>query len=77
MRRHVCPFALGIVRRALHLWSNPGDVVLDPFGGIASTGYVAIQERRRALMIELKGSYFEQACLNLDAASRTQSSLFA
>lgn len=75
--RHVCPFSLGIVRRAIHLWSNPGDVVMDPFFGIGSTGYVAVQEGRRALGIELKRSYYEQAILNLKAASQSQAGLFA
>lgn len=75
--RHVCPFSLDICHRAIHLWSNPGDVVLDPFGGIGSTGYVAIQEGRRPLLIELKRSYYQQAILNLQSAKAAQASLFA
>lgn len=66
--RHICPLQLGVIRRALQLWSNPGDVVLDPFAGIGSTPYVAIQMGRRGLGIELKESYYNQAVLNCDRA---------
>jgi len=47
------------------LWTNPGDVVLDPFSGIGSTGYVALRAGRRFVGIELKRTYYEQACRNL------------
>jgi DNA modification methylase len=75
--KHVCPFSLDIVERALWLWSNPGDIVLDPFAGIASTGVVALEMGRKPLLVELKTSYFEQAVKNLRAAQKTQTSLFA
>lgn len=65
--KHICPLQLDVIRRALKLWSNPGDVVLTPFGGIGSEGYVALEEGRRACLIELKGSYYQQAVKNLAA----------
>jgi hypothetical protein len=68
--RHICPLQLTVIRRAIELWSNPGDVVLSPFAGIGSEGYVAIEERRRFIGIELKATYYRQACANLDAAIR-------
>ncbi len=71
--RHLCPLALDIIERAMFLWSNPGDVVLDPFGGIGSTGYVALQEGRRAIIVELKSSYFNQAVANMRDAAITES----
>lgn len=74
--RHICPLQLGVIRRAIHLWSNPSDVVFSPFAGIGSEGFVAIQEGRRYIGAELKGSYYKQACLNLAAAKGKQSSLF-
>jgi DNA modification methylase len=76
--RHICPLQLTVIRRALELWSNPGDVVFDPFGGIGSTGYVAIQEGRRAVMSELKESYFNQMTRNMAnaVASRPQQDMF-
>lgn len=63
--RHICPLQLGVIRRGLELWSNPGDLVLSPFAGIGSEGHVAIEEGRRFVGVELKGSYFEWACRNL------------
>lgn len=66
--RHICPLQLEVIRRALKMWSNPGDVVFSPFGGIGSEGYVALQEGRRYVGVELKRSYYEQAVRNLKAA---------
>lgn len=77
--RHICPLQLEVIRRALKLWSNPGDVVWSPFMGIGSEGYVAIEEGRRFIGAELKDSYFKQAVANLRAASKpkAQVGLFA
>lgn len=66
--RHICPLQLDVIERAVKLWSNPGDVVLSPFGGIGSEGYVAVKDGRKYIGIELKKSYFDLACKNLNAA---------
>jgi len=63
--KHICPLQLEVVRRGLRLWTNPGDVVLSPFAGIGSEGYVALEQGRRFLGAELKESYFRQAVKNL------------
>lgn len=68
--RHICPLQLGVIRRALELWTNPGDTVLSPFAGIGSEGYVARQMQRRFVGAELKESYFKQLVANVDAAGR-------
>lgn len=68
--RHICPLQLTVIRRAIELWSNPGDTVLSPFAGIGSEGYVSLEEGRRFVGIELKESYYRQACRNLAAAQR-------
>lgn len=75
--RHICPLQLEVIRRALKLWSNPGDLVFSPFMGIGSEGYVAIQEGRKFVGSELKRSYYEQACRNLAAAEKEQFTLFS
>lgn len=75
--RHICPMAIDLVRRALHLWSNPGDLVLDPFTGVGTTGHVALQDGRRFVGSELKPSYFSQAVRNLRAAEQAPGDLFA
>lgn len=59
--KHVCPLQLEVIRRCIRLWSNPGELVFDPFGGIGSTPYVAIEQGRRAIACELKTSYYEKA----------------
>ncbi len=63
--RHVCPMALDITRRAVTLWSNPGDVICSPFMGIGSEGHVALPMGRKFIGAELKRSYYEQAVANL------------
>lgn len=75
--RHLCPLQLDTIERALHLWSNPGDVVLSPFMGIGSEGVMALKARRKFVGIELKDSYFRQACRHLDSAERNAMDLFA
>jgi DNA modification methylase len=67
--RHICPLQLEVIRRGLRLWSRPGDKVLSPFAGIGSEGYEAIKAGREFVGIELKQSYFEQACANLRIAA--------
>ena len=73
--RHICPLQLDVIERAIKLWSSPGDVVLSPFGGIGSEGYVAIKDGREFIGIELKRSYFDLACKNLDAAVQESQAL--
>lgn len=68
--RHICPLQLEVIRRAIGLWSAPGDIVWSPFAGIGSEGYVALEMGRRFVGAELKRSYYEQAVRNLEAASR-------
>lgn len=67
--RHLAPLQIEVIRRCIQLYSNPRDVVFDPYGGIASTGVVALEENRRSVTCELKGSYYRQAVLNLRAAT--------
>lgn len=64
--KHVCPLQLTVVRRCVRLWSNPDALVLDPFGGIMSTGVVALEQGRRFTGFELKESYFSQGRRNLE-----------
>lgn len=74
--RHICPLQLEVIRRGIELWTNPGDIVLSPFAGIGSEGYVALQMRRRFVGIELKASYYQQAARNLKAALQGTGDLF-
>ncbi len=75
--RHICPLQLGVIRRGVELWTNPGDVVLSPFAGIGSEGHVALQMGRKFVGVELKESYYRQAARNLENALRVTGDLFA
>lgn len=75
--RHICPLQLTVIRRAINLWTNPGDTVLTPFMGIGSECYVALENGRRAIGIELKDSYYRQAEANCrSVVANEQSSLW-
>jgi len=74
--RHICPLQLRVIERGINLWSNPGDVVYDPFGGIGSTGYVALKNGRKTIMSELKESYYRQNVLNCQSALSQEKGLF-
>ena len=75
--RHICPLQLEVIRRAVKLWTNPGDTVWSPFAGIGSEGFVALEMGRKFIGSELKRSYYTQACRNLDRALSASVGLFA
>lgn len=56
-----CPFPLDIPRRLVERFTNPGDLVLDPFGGLGSTAHEAIKLGRRGYVVELNPSYWWQS----------------
>lgn len=66
--KHIAPLQLEVIQRCIELWTNPNDIVFDPFGGIGSTPYVALLMGRRAIASELKDSYFEQMKNNVEVA---------
>jgi len=66
--KHICPLQLGTIERCIKLYSNPGEMVLTPFGGIGSEAYMAVKLRRKTTLIELKPEYFKVAISNLRAA---------
>lgn len=76
--KHICPLQLETIRRCLHLWSNEGDTVLSPFGGIGSEGYESLRLNRNYIGIELKESYYNQMQRNLKRmiADKIQPKLF-
>jgi DNA modification methylase len=66
--RHICPLQTQVIERGLKMWSNKGDLVLSPFAGIGSEGVVSLEQGRRFIGVELKDSYYKQACANLETA---------
>lgn len=74
--KHMCPLQLDVIERCIHLWSQQGDLVFSPFTGIGSEGYIAVKMGRRFVGTELKPSYFELACQNIEDAKKEQGGLF-
>lgn len=68
--KHICPLQLETIERCIKLYSNPGETVMTPFGGIGSEGYMAVKLGRKAILIELKESYFDVLVNNMKKAER-------
>lgn len=68
--KHVHPLQLDVIDRLVELYSNPSEVVLTPFMGVGSEVYSPVSQGRKAIGVELKDSYFKQARINLELASR-------
>lgn len=75
--KHICPLQLDVIERSIRLYSNPGDVVLDPFNGIGSTGHQAVRLGRKYIGNELKPEYAKQAAKFLRDAAASKEDLFA
>lgn len=74
--KHICPMPLDLIERCLTLYSNPGDLILDPFNGIGSTGYQAVKMGRKYIGIELKPEYARQANKFMQEAEASKFTLF-
>ena len=75
--KHICPLPLDLIKRAVFLWSSPGDVVFSPFMGIGSEGTVAVEHGRKFVGVELKETYWRQACKRIATAEATAGDLFS
>jgi len=71
--KHICPLQLPVIERCVKLYSNPGETVLTPFGGIGSEGYVAVKLGRKAVLVELKPEYFGELVKNMRKAEEEKS----
>lgn len=67
---HVCPLQIDIVERLIRRYSNEGDVVFDPFGGLMTVPYIAIKMRRFGRGVELNPGYFRDGVHYCQAAER-------
>lgn len=73
--RHICPLQLPVIERCLKLYSNEEDTVFTPFMGIGSEVYQSVKMGRKAIGIELKPEYYEQAVMNLKALDNDKNQL--
>lgn len=76
--KHIAPLQLEVIRRCIRMWSNKGETVKTSFLGIGSEAYVAVEEGRKAIGIELKDSYFDTSVKNVRIAlsRKAQATLF-
>ena len=65
---HVCPLQLDIVERLINRYSNPGELIFDPFGGIMTVPYCAVKMGRDGIANELNAEYFRDGLSYLRAA---------
>ena len=75
---HICPLQLDIVERLINRYSNPGETVFDPFGGLMTVPYVAVKSGRYGMANELNSDYFRDGVgyLNEADAERDAPTLF-
>jgi hypothetical protein len=62
LEKHICPLQLDIVERVIERWSNPGEIVFDPFGGIMTVPYCAVKMGRYGIGCELNSGYWHDGC---------------
>lgn len=78
--RHICPLQTEVIDRLVRLYSDPGEVVLSPFAGIGSEGYVSLKLGRRFYGCEIKPEYIAAAKRNfaraIDARRSAERGLF-
>ena len=70
LNQHVCPLQFDIVDRIITRYSNEGEVIFDPFGGLMTVPYRAIKLGRRGIGVELNGDYFEDGVRYLRCAEQ-------
>lgn len=70
LQNHVCPLQLDIVERLINRYSNPGELVHDPFGGLMTVPYCAVRQGRRGSASELNTAYFFDGVQYLHAAEK-------
>lgn len=70
LNNHICPLQIDIVDRIITRYSNEGDVVYDPFGGIGTVPYRAILKKRFGRSCELNPGYFADSLTYLNQADR-------
>ena len=72
--KHMTPLQLDTIHNLIEWYTNPGEVVFDPFAGVMSTPYQAVLDGRKGIGVELKESYFNTGCSFLEEAEKSLSS---
>lgn len=73
LENHICPLQFDIVDRLIERFSNPGELVFDPFGGLFTVPYRAMKLGRQGRAVELSAAYFMDGVRYLEAMEREKS----
>ncbi len=73
--KHICPLQLDVIERCVAMWSNKNETVFTPYAGVGSELYQSVKMGRKAIGIELKESYFDQAIKNMKLLEKEQSQM--
>lgn len=73
--KHIAPLQLDVIERIVNLYSNPDDTIFTPFMGIGSEVYQSVKMGRKAIGIELKDAYFEQAVKNMQSLEQEKAQM--
>ncbi len=65
--KHICPLQFDIIERLINRYTMPGELIDDPFGGLFSTPYKALEMGRRAISVELNSEYFNDGVYYIKA----------
>lgn len=65
--KHICPLQIDIIKRLLKRFTSLGEKVDDPFGGLFSTPYVAMEMGRKSISAELNPDYFKDGIFYMNA----------
>jgi DNA modification methylase len=68
--QHLCPLQFDIVDRCIVQYTEPGEWVYDPFGGIGTVPYRAVKLGRKGMSCELSRLYWIDACIHVETAAR-------
>lgn len=69
---HLCPLQLDVVERLVDRYSNEGETILDPFGGLMTVPLIAMRKHRKGIGIELNEDYFKDGVAYLEAEEEKQ-----
>jgi hypothetical protein len=69
LQAHICPLQFDIVDRLIHRYSNEGEEVSDPFGGLLTVPVRALKLKRRGHAVELNPAYYDDGLRYVRAAA--------
>lgn len=69
---HPAPMPNSMAEGHIHTWSQPGEIIADPFMGSGTTGVAAVTQGRKFVGIEVEQKYFDIACKRISSALKQE-----